>query len=110
MWVNEDEIWRSSEDNDGNGYPGDVHGYNFVNDSPLISVQDVNDTGHGSHVAGVIGAVNGNGLGISSIAGGDGISPGVRIMSCQIFSGNKGGSVLDEVRAIKYAADNGALP
>lgn len=108
MWVNEDEIWRSSEDNDGNGYPGDVHGYNFVNDSPLISVQDVNDTGHGSHVAGVIGAVNGNGLGISSIAGGDGISPGVRIMSCQIFSGNKGGSVLDEVRAIKYAADNGA--
>ena len=29
-------------------------------------------------------------------------------MSCQIFSGNKGGSVLDEVRAIKYAADNGA--
>lgn len=108
MWVNEDEIWRSSADNDGNGYPGDVYGYNFVTDSPLISAQDINDSGHGCHVAGVIAAVNNNGIGISSIAGGNGISPGVRIMSCQIFSGEKGGSVLDEVRAIKYAADNGA--
>ncbi len=30
MWVNENEIYRSHEDNDGNGYQGDVYGYNFV--------------------------------------------------------------------------------
>lgn len=109
MWVNEDEIWRSHEDNDGNGYAGDYYGFNFARGTGVISTDNLSDTGHGSHVAGVIGAVNNNGLGISSIAGGNGTKPGVRIMSCQIFSGQYAGTVLDEVRAIKYAADNGAV-
>ena len=109
MWVNEDEIWKSHEDNDGNGYAGDVHGYNFVRKHGVISTDDLYDTGHGSHVAGVIAAVNNNGVGISSIAGGNASQPGVKIMSCQIFSGMYAGTVLEEVRAIKYAADNGAV-
>lgn len=109
MWVNEGEIWKSTEDNDGNGYIGDVHGYNFVGKHGVISTDSKYDTGHGTHVAGVIAAANGNGLGISSIAGGNGSLPGVKIMSCQIFSGVYAGTVLDEVRAIKYAADNGAV-
>ena len=109
MWVNPGEIWRSTEDNDGNGYAGDIHGYNFVQKTGIISTDSRNDTGHGTHVAGVIAAVNNNGIGISSIAGGDGSNPGVKIMSCQIFSGAYAGTVLEEVRAIKYAADNGAV-
>ena len=109
MWVNEGEIWKSHEDNDGNGYAGDVHGYNFVRKHGVISTDDLYDTGHGSHVAGVIAAVNNNGIGISSIAGGNASQPGVKIMSCQIFSGMYAGTVLEEVRAIKYAADNGAV-
>ena len=109
MWVNPGEIWRSTEDNDGNGYAGDIHGYNFVQKTGVISTDSRNDTGHGTHVAGVIAAVNNNGIGISSIAGGDGSNPGVKIMSCQIFSGAYAGTVLEEVRAIKYAADNGAV-
>ena len=109
MWVNEDEIWRSTEDNDGNGYAGDYHGYNFVQKTGVISTDSKYDSGHGSHVAGVIAAINNNGIGISSIAGGDGSAPGVKIMSCQIFSGMYAGTVLEEVRAIKYAADNGAV-
>lgn len=109
MWVNEGEIWKSNEDNDGNGYIGDVHGYNFVGKHGVISVDSKYDSGHGSHVAGVIAATNGNGIGISSIAGGNGSLPGVKIMSCQIFSGQYAGTVLEEVRAIKYAADNGAV-
>ena len=109
MWVNEDEIWKSHEDNDGNGYAGDVHGYNFVGKSGVITVSNKYDSGHGSHVAGVIAATNNNGLGISSIAGGNASQPGVKIMSCQIFSGMYAGTVLEEVRAIKYAADNGAV-
>lgn len=109
MWVNEDEIWRSTRDNDGNGYAGDYHGYNFVQKTGVISTDSKYDSGHGSHVAGVIAATNNNGIGISSIAGGDGSAPGVKIMSCQIFSGMYAGTVLEEVRAIKYAADNGAV-
>lgn len=109
MWVNEKEIWRSAEDNDGNGYEGDVYGYNFAAQSGIISTNGRYDTGHGTHVAGVIAATNNNGIGISSIAGGTKENPGVKIMSCQIFSGSLAGTVLDEVRAIKYAADNGAV-
>ena len=109
MWVNEGEELRSRVDADGNGYKGDRHGYNFVQNTGVISTDSAYDTGHGSHVAGVIAAENNNGIGISSIAGGTPDSPGVKIMSCQIFAGAYAGTLLDEVRAIKYAADNGAV-
>ena len=109
MWVNEGEIYGSHDDNDGNGYVGDVHGYNFVLGTGIITTDSVYDTGHGSHVAGVIAATNNNGIGISSIAGGNKDNAGVKIMSCQIFAGQYAGTVLEEVRAIKYAADNGAV-
>ena len=109
MWVNEGEIYGSHDDNDGNGYTGDLHGYNFVQETGVISTDSVYDTGHGSHVAGVIAATNNNGIGISSIAGGNKNEAGVKIMSCQIFAGQYAGTVLEEVRAIKYAADNGAV-
>ncbi|MBO5806521.1 MAG: S8 family serine peptidase [Tidjanibacter sp.] len=109
IWVNEDEVRGSEDDNDGNGYSGDRNGYNFVKDQGRITWNDYLDSGHGSHVAGVIAAVNNNSIGISSIAGGDGQQPGVKVMSCQIFSGNSGSSVLEVARAMKYAADNGAV-
>ena len=69
---NEDEIAGSDKDNDNNGYKGDVNGYNFVYDSGEITWNNVQDSRHGTHVAGVIAAANNNGEGISSIAGGDG--------------------------------------
>ena len=109
MWRNEGETYHSHEDADGNGYAGDLYGYNFVQNTGVISTDSVYDTGHGSHVAGVIAATNNNGIGISSIAGGTPDVPGVKIMSCQIFAGAYAGTLLDEVRAIKYAADNGAV-
>ena len=109
IWINENEVWRSHDDNDGNGYVGDRYGYNFVKNTGVITWNDAYDSGHGSHVAGVISAVNNNGVGISSVAGGDGSGNGVKIMVCQIFSGYTGSSSLAVVRAIKYAADNGAV-
>ena len=112
IWINEGEPdCHSKVDNDGNGYRGDRYGYNFIKDCGVITTDDVYDTGHGSHVAGVISAVNNNGTGISSIAGGDAAAglPGVKVMSCQIFAGAYAGTLLEEVRAIKYAADNGAV-
>ena len=109
IWINEGEVWHSHEDNDGNGYTGDIYGYNFVKNTGVITWNNAFDSGHGSHVAGVISAVNNNGIGISSVAGGDGSRGGVKIMVCQIFSGNTGSSALAVARAIKYAADNGAV-
>lgn len=109
IWTNEDEIDGSKKDNDGNGYAGDIHGYNFVTNTGIITWDDLNDTGHGTHVAGVIAAMNGNNEGICSIAGGTPSQPGVKIMSCQIFAGNTGGNSMSSVKAIKYAADNGAV-
>ena len=110
IWVNEGEINRSHKDNDNNGYKGDYYGYNFALNQGLITWDDIYDSGHGSHVAGVIAAENNNnGVGISSIAGGNGEKPGVKIMVCQIFSGVQGSSSIAVLRAIKYAADNGAV-
>ena len=68
------------------------------------------DTGHGTHVAGTIAAVNGNGEGVCGVAGGNGEpGTGVRIMSCQVIDGMYSVTLAQEARAIKYAADNGAV-
>lgn len=110
MWTNSAEELGGTTDNDGNGYAGDRYGYNFVTDCGLITYSDINDLGHGTHVAGTIAAVNNNGTGVSGIAGGDGTpDSGVKIMSLQIFAGNSGSTFLQEAKAIKYAADNGAV-
>ena len=110
MWMNEGEELYADTDKDGNGYKDDKYGYNFVSDTGIISWMEAEDSGHGTHVAGTIAAVNGNGEGVYGIAGGDGPGkPGVRIMSCQIFSGVNGATLDAEAKAIKYAADNGAV-
>ena len=109
IWVNPNEVRGSMEDNDGNGYAGDYYGYNFARQTGAITWNDAYDSGHGSHVAGVIAAMNNNGLGIGSIAGGTPDRPGVKIMVCQLFSGSMGATGIHVARAIKYAADNGAV-
>ena len=111
MWCNPGETTQGAKtDGDGNGYEGDLHGYNFVTESGDITWTDANDSGHGTHVAGTIAAVNNNGRGVCGIAGGDGTpNSGVKIMSCQVFSGQNSVTLAGEARAIKYAADNGAV-
>ena len=111
MWCNPGESVQGAQtDGDGNGYEGDLHGYNFVTESGDITWTDANDTGHGTHVAGTIAAVNNNDRGVCGVAGGDGTpNSGVKIMSCQVFSGQNSVTLAGEARAIKYAADNGAV-
>lgn len=103
MWTNTAEKnGEADKDDDGNGYIDDIHGYNFADQTATIYPFD-----HGTHVAGVVAARNGNGLGVCGVAGGDGTpQSGARIMVGQIFG--KANSMGNEA-AMKYAADNGAV-
>ena len=118
LWVNEGETRGNGKDDDGNGFIDDYNGFNFfryktLEDGTIKSSYGIDCTkgsGHGTHVAGIIGAVNNNGKGVSSIAGGTGNKDGVRLMSCQIFYGENGAKGTDQEAATGfiYAADNGA--
>lgn len=98
-------MWHNTDP----GLSGDqVYGYNFCTGSYKI-----NSHAHGTHVAGTVGAVNNNGLGVAGVAGGDAASgiPGVRLMSCQIFDYNEKGEEYGAPgrEAIVWAADHGAV-
>ncbi len=88
--------------------PDGEHGRNFCSPSGEITWTNNGDTGHATHCAGTISAVNNNRTGVCGIAGGSGNGDGVKIMSCQIFDGKTGGSSTIIANAVKYAADNGA--
>ncbi len=109
IWVNKTELnGRADFDDDSNGYKDDVYGFNFSTLKGTITWNNQGDSGHGSHVAGIIAAVNDNGIGVSSIAGGSGKGDGVKLMSIQIFNGSYGVTATNMSRAMQYAADNGA--
>ena len=111
MWVNEDEIPGNGIDDDNNGYVDDIHGWNFLSteDYPkVISWGEDGDRGHGTHVAGTVAAVNNNGIGVGGVAGGSGKGDGIKMMSCQVFSGNSSATIAARAKAYEYAANNGA--
>jgi subtilisin family serine protease len=75
------------------GYTADLHGYDFVdnNGNPM------DDYGHGTHVAGIIGAVGNNGQGVT------GVDWSCSIMALKFLDANGDGYTSDAVRAINYA-------
>lgn len=118
MWTNSAELnGAEGVDDDGNGYVDDIYGLNTIELNGNISWDNIRydsegnytgDVGHGTHVAGIIAAVNNNGEGISSIAGGSGNGDGVRIMSVQMFQESLGADNTRIAAGIEYAADMGA--
>lgn len=97
-----ESIWINPHPNkpndDPNGYVDDFIGWNFVH-------QDNNpwdDDGHGTFVAGLIGAATNNGAGIA------GINWGVKIMPLKIMNVFGRGRAFHVAKAISYAVDNGA--
>lgn len=101
-WVNAGENCAGCRtdhvDNDGNGYIDDWRGWDFVGGDN----NPADDNGHGTHVAGTIGAVGNNGAGIV------GVNWNVRLMGLKFLGSDGSGTTADAVSAILYAAANGA--
>jgi hypothetical protein len=98
-WVNEAELnGKPGVDDDGNGYIDDLHGFDFLNNKSEV----IDDNGHGTHVAGVIGARGNNGFGIA------GINWNIRIMSLKFLGAEGSGDLASALKAIRYATKMGA--
>lgn len=98
MWTNPGEIAGNGIDDDGNGYVDDVYGWDFAgrDNDPM------DDNGHGTHTAGIMGAVANNGVGIAGVAW------SARIMAVKFLDQWGYGYLSDAVSAVVYATDMGA--
>ena len=93
----EANIW-TNPDPGRYGYADDLHGWNFVaNDN-----DPSDDYGHGTHVAGIIGAVGNNGIGVA------GVNWSVSVMPLKICNGEGICYLSDEIAALEYAVEHGA--
>ncbi|MCL1035866.1 S8 family serine peptidase [Shewanella submarina] len=95
MWVNPGEIAGNGIDDDGNGVVDDVHGFSALNDNG----DPMDGNGHGTHVAGTIGADGNNGIGVV------GVNWDVSIIGCQFLNSSGSGSLADAVECIDYITD-----
>ena len=93
LWINRGEADGAGPDGDNNSFVGDLHGFDFVNNDG--NPQD--DTGHGTHVSGTIGAVED---GVSGIVG---VSPRVSLMSLKVLGADNRGSAAGVASAVNYA-------
>src|SRR5919201_2882240 len=103
IWLNPGEncpgCRNDGIDNDGNGYVDDWRGWDFVNNDN----DPMDDHGHGTHVAGTIGAVGDNGIGVA------GVNWRVKLMALKFLDASGSGTTADAIRAVLYAADKGAV-
>jgi len=87
-------IWTNPSPGSIPGISGDLHGYDFINNTGTIPAED-----HATHVAGIIGAVGNNGQGVV------GVNWNVGLMSLRFLSASSGtgGSDSDAIRACNYS-------
>ncbi|MCJ7766957.1 S8 family serine peptidase [Candidatus Bathyarchaeota archaeon] len=93
MWRNPGEIPGNGVDDDGNGYADDVYGMDAYNGDS----DPMDDHNHGTHVAGTIGAVGGNGIGVV------GVNWQVKIMALKFLGASGSGSTSGAIECINYA-------
>jgi subtilisin family serine protease/subtilisin-like proprotein convertase family protein len=92
MWINPNEIAGDGIDNDNNGYIDDIHGINAITDAG----DPMDDQGHGTHVAGTIGAVGNDGVGVV------GVNQQVSIIGCKFLDSGGSGTSADAIKCIDY--------
>lgn len=104
MWVNAKEIAGNGIDDDRNGYVDDVHGINILekNANGEATGNPMDDHGHGTISAGIIGAKQNNKIGTV------GIASNVKIMAIKLVDGYKDEKDQEVAEALMYAAQNGA--
>lgn len=98
LWTNEGEVPGNGLDDDGNGFVDDVYGYNFWDGN----ADATDENNHGSHLAGIIGGVGDNGVGIA------GVSWRARLMPLRFTDSHGSGTSSRAIEAIDYAIRNGA--
>ena len=94
MWRNEADCNGDGVDNDGNGFVDDCYGIAPINGNS----DPMDDHSHGTHVAGIIGAVGNNGIGVV------GVNWNVRLMPCKMFDADGYGSLAAAIACLDYIA------
>jgi subtilisin family serine protease len=103
MWVNmAEKNGLPGVDDDGNGYIDDIYGYDFCTSGKTRDSDPMDDHGHGTHCAGVIGAVTNNNLGVA------GVCWNAKIMAIKFLNSSGGGVTSDAIDCIGYAVKMGA--
>ena len=92
IWTNPGDAPGNAVDDDNNGYQDDIHGWNFVDNNNQVT----DGYGHGTHVAGIIGAVGNNGIGVT------GINWQVSLMALKVQDSRGVGYTSSVIKAINY--------
>lgn len=98
LWINAGEIPGNGMDDDGNGFVDDVYGWDFAN----VDNDPTDDQGHGTNVAGIVGAAGNNDLAYT------GVDLNCKLMSLKALNSANQGYYSWWIEAMYYAVDNGA--
>ncbi len=103
------KVWTNPVNDAASGFPGDVHGWNFVSNNANVQDDDIEGAGanrqyvgHGTHVSGIIGAAANNGYGIA------GVDWAAVLMPLKTLDSQGNGSTDLAVSAVYYAVAHGA--
>jgi subtilisin family serine protease len=101
LWKNPREIAGNGQDDDGNGFVDDVNGWNFAVNQQGGNANVADDYGHGTNVAGIIGAISGNSLGVAGVAR-------CRVLPVKVLDSQNSGLYSWWAAGIRYAVQQGA--